>query len=76
MLIIDPTLIGRKYKTSTGNQEYTLRGVYVQDDARPFVIGEYPDPTYKCNRFTTHKLNDCLFTDYVAPTPSPTPTAP
>lgn len=65
MLIIDQTLIGRQYYTHDAKTVYTCRGIYIQPESRPVLIGEYPDPTYKVNRITTHKLEDAKFTDFV-----------
>lgn len=74
MLFIDPSLIGRKFYTHDSKTVYTLRGIYVQPESRPLLIGEYADPTYKVNRMATHKMEDAKFTDFVptAPTPSAT----
>lgn len=69
--MFDQTLIGRKFYTHDAKTVYTCRGIYVQPESYPIVVGEYPDPTYKVNRLATHKLNDCKFTDFVA-----APTAP
>ena len=69
MIVIDPTLLGRKFYTVDPKTVYTCRGVIVSGTT--LLLGEYPDPTYKCNRLATLKLSDCKFTDYVA-----APTAP
>ena len=69
MLIIDQTLIGRKYYSHDPKTVYICRGVYVQPDSYPILIGEYPDPTYKCNRLATHKLADVKFADFVPVAP-------
>ena len=61
MLTIDQTLIGRKYHTHTATTKYTVRGVYVQPESKPIVIGEYEDAQAKVNRITTHQLADCKF---------------
>ena len=71
MIVIDPTLLGRKFYTHDQKTTYTCRGVIVSGTT--LLIGEYPDPTYKCNRLATHKLSDAKFTDFV---PATTPTAP
>ena len=63
MIVIDPTLLGRKFYTVDPKTVYICRGVVISGTL--LVIGEYPDPTYKCNRLATHKLTDCKFTDYV-----------
>lgn len=68
MVHIDPAkLIGRKYYTHDQKTQYTAIG-YGQNDTT-FIVGEFPDPTYKCNRVTTHKLADVKFLDFV-PTPA------
>jgi len=70
MLHIEPSkLIGRKYYTHDIKTTYTAIG-YGQNDTS-FLVGEYPDPQYKCNRVTTHKLSDCKFTDFVPAAPTP-----
>lgn len=71
MLTIDTTLLGRKFYTVDPKTVYTCRGIYVQPDSYPILIGEYADPAYKCNRLATVKVGDAKFTDFVA-----APTAP
>lgn len=61
MLVLDPTLIGRQYFTHTTTTRYTVRGVYVQPDSKPIILGEYNDPQKKLNRLTTHRIEDCNF---------------
>jgi hypothetical protein len=69
MIVIDPTLLGRKFYVMDPKIVYTCRGFIVS--GTNLVIGEYADPTYKCNRLATHKLSDAKFTDYVPTTPTP-----
>ena len=59
MLQIDPTLIGRKFYSHDPNTVYICRGIYVQPDSYPILIGELIDGTY--SRLTTHKLTDVKF---------------
>lgn len=61
MLVIDQTLIGRKYHTHTATTKYTVRGMYVQPDSKPILLGEYEDPQAKVNRIATHRIEDCKF---------------
>ena len=70
-MFIDQTLLGRKFYSHDTKTVYTCRGMYVQPDSYPIIIGELADPTYKCNRLTTHKLADVKFTDFVPTTPVP-----
>lgn len=59
MLKIDDNLIGRKYITTDPNVTYTIRGIYVQPNTRPIVIGEYAlDPTDVSSKtgLVTHQL--------------------
>lgn len=71
MLYIEPSkFVGRKYYTNDQKNTYTAIG-YGQNNTC-FVVGEYADPTYKCNRMATHKLSDCKFLDFV-PAAAPTP---
>ena len=69
MIVIDQTLLGRKFYTVDPKTVYTCRGFIVS--GTNLVIGEFADPTNKCNRLATHKLSDAKFIDFV-----PTPTAP
>ena len=69
MIVIDQTLLGRKFYTVDPKTVYTCRGFIVS--GTNLIIGEYPDPTYKVNRLATVKLSDAKFTDFV-----PSPTAP
>ena len=71
MLIIDQTLIGRQFSTHSPTTKYTVRGIYVQPDSKPILIGEYSDPQAKVNRLTTHKIEDCKFD--LTPASAPTP---
>jgi len=58
MLIIDPTLIGRKYYTIDLNSVYTVKGVC--DGTRTIVLfGEFDDG--KSKRIVTHKITDAHF---------------
>lgn len=66
MIFIDPTLLGRKFYTVDPKTVYTCRGVIVSGTT--LLLGEYADPTYKCNRLATLKLSDAKFTDF---TPAP-----
>lgn len=61
MFHIDPTLIGRQYHTHTATTKYTVRGIYVQPESKPIILGEYSDPQAKVNRLTTHRIEDCKF---------------
>ncbi len=63
MLKIDENLLGRQYYTHDAKTTYVCRGVIVQGTI--LLLGEYGDPTYKCNRLATHKISDAKFTDYV-----------
>ena len=70
MLVIDQTLLGRKFITHDAKTVYTCRGVIISGTV--LLLGEYPDATYKCNRLATHKLTDARFNDFVAvPAPAP-----
>ena len=69
MIVIDQTLLGRKFYTVDPKTVYTCRGFVVS--GTNLIIGEYADPAAKCNRLATVKLSDAKFTDFV-----PTPTAP
>jgi hypothetical protein len=74
MLYIDPAkLVGRTYYTHDIKTTYTAIG-YGQNDTT-FIVGEFPDPTYKCQRITTHKLSECKFTDF-KPAPAALPVQP
>jgi hypothetical protein len=68
MIVIDPTLLGRKFYTHDIKTVYICRGVIISGTT--LLLGEYPDATYKCNRLATHKLSDVKFTDFV---PASTP---
>ena len=59
MIVIDQTLLGRKFYTVDPKTVYTCRGVIIH--GTPLVIGEYDDPQGKCTRLATHKLTDCKF---------------
>lgn len=68
MLIIDPTIIGRKYYTLDPKTVYTLRGIYGEPGARPIIIGEFEtstpigtNPNAPTTRLVTHKLSDITF---------------
>lgn len=72
MIHIEPSkLIGRQYYTHDQKTTYTAIG-YAENETL-LIIGEYPDPTYKCNRLATHKLSDCKFLDFVPVAPPPAP---
>jgi len=58
-MIIDPTLIGRKYYTTDPNSTYTLRAAYVKPDSGIIVLGEMADANKPGeSRFVTHKVTD------------------
>ena len=64
-MIIDPTLIGRKYYTSDPKTVYTIRGIYVNPNSLPIVIGELDsfapigsNPTAPISLLATTKLSD------------------
>jgi hypothetical protein len=59
MIVIDPSLLGRKYYTVDPSTVYACRGVIVSGTT--LLIGEYHDSASKCNRLATHKLTDCRF---------------
>jgi hypothetical protein len=69
MIVIDPTLLGRKFYTVDAKTIYTVRGVVVHGTI--LVIGEYLDSTGKISKLATHKLTDVKFTDSVLTTTNP-----
>ena len=71
MIVIDPTLLGRKFYTVDAKTIYTVRGVVISGTI--LVIGEYLDTTGKVTRLATHKLTDVKFTDNVPATLVPAP---
>jgi hypothetical protein len=61
MFIIDQSLLGRKYTTNDPNTVYTLRGIYVQPNTRPIVMGEIADDPKAINstsHLVTHQLSE------------------
>ena len=71
MIVIDPTLLGRKFYTVDAKTIYTCRGFVVH--GTPLIIGEYLDSTGKVTRLATHKLDSAKFIDNVPSTPSTAP---
>jgi hypothetical protein len=69
MIVIDPTLLGRKFYTVDAKTIYTVRGVVISGTI--LVIGEYLDSTGKISKLATHKLTDVKFTDSVLTTTNP-----
>jgi hypothetical protein len=61
MLLIDQNLIGRKYTTHDPKSIYTLRGVYVQPNSKPIVMGEItddPNNVSSTSHLVTHQLSE------------------
>jgi len=58
MLVIDPTLIGRKYYTVDPNTTYIVRGV-CDGTGTIVLLGELSDS--KSIRIVTHKIVDAHF---------------
>ncbi len=55
MIIIDPTLIGRKYYIHDANTQYTIKGI-ADGTGTVILIGEYTDG--KNIRLITTKVTD------------------
>ena len=61
MFNIDPNLIGRKYITHDPKTIYTLRGVYVQPNSKPIIMGEFatdPNTVNSATQLVTHQLSE------------------
>lgn len=69
-MVIDATLMGRRYYTHDQKTTYLFRGLLINGTV--LVLGEYEDPTYKCTRLATHKVPDVKFCDTAATPPSAT----
>ena len=66
MLIIDPTIIGRKFYTHDPNTTYTCVGAYVKPDSGVILMGEFSaNPQAQTpntiSRIATCKLADATF---------------
>ena len=58
MIIIDPTLIGRKYFTHDPKTQYTIKGV-ADGTGTLVLLGEYKDGTSAVEtRLITHKVGE------------------
>lgn len=64
MLILDQTLIGRKYTSTNGPQPsttFTIRGGYVKPDSGLIIIGEFandPNDIQSKTTLKTHRIVD------------------
>ena len=61
MFIFDQSLLGRKYFTLDPKTTYTLRGIYVQPNSKPIVMGEFTSAqnTFgSTTKLVTHQLSE------------------
>ena len=59
MIIIDPTLIGRKYYTSDPKSTYVLVAAYIKPDSGLIIVGKMDDANkHGESRLVTHKCTD------------------